>query len=258
MKNAKWILMAGLLLLAVVLRQGLPEEIRENEPIKYECDEVIKVYMDAIAHCDAALIYDLTPYGCFGCYNDSSDEKKAMVIAENAGEVTEENKRLAIEEVRSIIELQRSLILESWGDNAFRDYSYEKIKTRPLAADNSHDAYFVKATGQEISFEEYQELNREYWADICDRHNIKLEDLNKPEFAYIYLKYIDDIPTSFGSSYDTEAYIVHLTFAGKNAAENHNQDFRFIIENINGSWFVQQGITWANYYDESPEIELYP
>lgn len=154
---------------------------------------------------------------------------------------------------------QHTFIVEQFGTNAWDNVSYTLEEVEPLYGTQG---YRVIETGEIVSQSEYEALIREFWNEVAESEGVSYYDLfladDEPvenmanKRTDLIAKYIDTLPAEMVLVSDSQTYDVFLAFNGEDTSVDGYSDFRFTIDNSNGTWVVYQGLNWTEPYPESP------
>jgi hypothetical protein len=150
-----------------------------------------------------------------------------------------------------------------FGNDAFENYSYEFIQM-PAEGVGSHEFYYEVETGNRISFEEYQSLNKAFWEEIAKENGITIDDIYKLDKAktdseylgaMLYVANVGKLPAKIGIENDYEIIYVKLSFNGMDTSEDGYNEFHFVVSNQSGSWRIREGLSW-NIPDDPNNIDI--
>ncbi len=215
-------------------------------------EEIADLYIRSIISGDSITVSQLVDNNLFGKMSDETPEIVWLEDAERDGLLDYLKQRKQDKEIKQILTYQKESICNVFGENAFDDYCFEFIKMNAEGAD-SNEYYYRADNGDRISFEEYQQLNREYWETIAKENGISVEDIYKLGNAKtdeeikgsaLYLSNVANLPAKVGIENDYEMYYVRLSFNGSNRTEDGYEEFHFVISNKSGSWRIKEGLNW--------------
>ena len=149
-----------------------------------------------------------------------------------------------------VAENQTAFVKGLFGEDAWDNVTYELEPW--TAVMDTHDAFFVVETGEEISQEEYERIQRQFWEEVAKNEGVTYDDLfqssDPAKFredirADIVWAHHDECPVKMGVSSPNTAYKVSLQFNGQDSADEYG-DFKFYVEGREDSWKIISGLQW--------------
>lgn len=228
------------------------EPLSKGDPLsKAElASQASQTYIDALAAGDEEVFLEMMNSTWAGSYIMTSDdvtmpleeaEEKGLLLRER----TEEETRAFM--LRCFKD-QRQFVAECFGDDP---WSKVEFTMEESVATEGRSGYIRASTGEEITEEEYMEINLEFWQEAAEKEGMALKEIfpeNPEEWTFeghtVFLKYLEDEPGQLHVFPDYDIYMVHLTFDGKVISDNGYENFRFLVSNKNGRWGVQEGLNW--------------
>ena len=149
---------------------------------------------------------------------------------------------------------QYNSVIKSFGTNAWENVSFDFIKEEHQ---DGKIAYIEKETGEQITEETYDNLNKLYWEELAKDNNITYDQLfsfDNPnldsksayKFHTLFIEGLEDIPAETIIIPDYELYRVSLAFNGKTVGKDGTKSYRFYISNKSGNWEVVEGLIWED------------